>query len=196
MDLKSVWTLKLPNFSGNPPTLAVIEWGWVWCEELCKSRRMLSTEPEGWGIRTSQSGEIFWMNNNYNYNGALLARKSGNIKRFRFGSDSIGRAYDRVWHSYSDWKKTAIRSCIQWYTPSISWSKTKVLKGGLYRLTCLTRTHVHYQTRIMQSSHDSMRQFFAFFACNVAILDASWVSEMIFRPTIHTLFKNRLLQFE
>ena len=32
----------------------------------------------------------------------------------------------------------------------------------------------------MQSSHDSMWQFFAAFACNVAILDASWASEMIF----------------
>ena len=31
----------------------------------------------------------------------------------------------------------------------------------------------------MQSLHDSMRQFFA---CNVAVLDASYASEIIFRP--------------
>ena len=24
--------------------LTIIEWGWVWCEELCKSRKMLSAE--------------------------------------------------------------------------------------------------------------------------------------------------------
>ena len=191
-----VWNgldLKLSNFSGNPPTLAVIEWGWVWCEELCKPRRMLSTEPEGWGIRTNQSGEIFWMNNNYNYNGALLVRKSGNIKRFRLvltaqlavrttECDTLTQT-ERNGHSFLYTMIQAIHIMI----------KDKGVKRGfkLYRLTCLTRTHVHCETRIMQSSHDSMRQFSQFFGCNVAILDASWASEMIFRPTIHTLLKNR-----
>ena len=164
MDLKSVWALKLSNFSGNPPTLAVIEWGWVWCKELCKPRRMLSTEPKGWGIRNSQSGEIFWMNNNYNYNGVLLVSKSGNIKRFRLvltqsavrttECDTLTRT-EKNGHSFLYTMIHAIHIMI----------KDKGVKRGfkMYRLTCLIRTHVLYQTRIMQSCHDSMRQFFAVF---------------------------------
>ena len=38
------------------------------------------------------------------------------------------------------------------------------------RLYMLGNTETHHQRRIMQSSHDSMRKFFAVFACNVAII--------------------------
>ena len=38
------------------------------------------------------------------------------------------------------------------------------------RLYMLSNTETNNQRRIMQSSHDSMRQFFAVFACSVAII--------------------------
>ena len=52
------------------------------------------------------------------------------------------------------------------------------------RLYMLGNTETRHQRRIMQSSHNSMWQFFAVFACSVAIIknNASWASEMIFRP--------------
>ena len=35
--------------------LTIIEWGWVWCEELCKSRRMLSAEVGEGGLRDHEN---------------------------------------------------------------------------------------------------------------------------------------------
>ena len=36
----------------------IIEWGWVWCKELCRSRRMLSTGAVDWLLRDDRRTEI------------------------------------------------------------------------------------------------------------------------------------------